>query len=208
MASAHDRSVRTGPTHSRVRGKPKGDKRDRTRAALLEAARALIREKGYERTTLEEVASRAGMTTGAIYGNFKNRDELFIALGQTYWAPVKPHIKPGATFAEAMRALAKATLAAVDERKPAAVGRLTGLAYTLNNPELRARVNEITQSSYEFGAEWLGLFERSELPMPPKHLVRVIHALIEGLVMQRILTPELCPDEVFYAAFGALASRR
>jgi hypothetical protein len=23
--------------------------------------------------------------------------------------------------------------------------------------------------------------------------------------MQRILTPDLCPDEVFYAAFGALA---
>ena len=195
-------------TTSPGRGKPKGDKRDRTRASLLEAARALIREKGYERTTLEEVASRAGMTTGAIYGNFKNRDELFIALGQTYWAPVKPQIKPGARFAQAMRALAKARLAAVDERRPAAVGRLTGLAYTLKNPELRARVNEITQSSYEFGAEWLGLFERSELPVPPKHLVRVIHALIEGLVMQRILTPELCPDEVFYAAFGALASPR
>jgi AcrR family transcriptional regulator len=188
-----------------ARGKPKGDKRDRTRAALLEAARALIREKGYERTTLEEVASRAGMTTGAIYGNFKNRDELFIALGQTYWAPVKPQIKSDATFAEAMRALAKATLAAVDERRPAAIGRLTGLAYTLKNPELRARVHDITQSSYEFGAEWLALFDRSELPMPPKQLVRVIHALIEGLVMQRILTPDLCPDEVFYAAFGALA---
>ena len=189
---------------SPARGKPKGDKRDRTRAALLEAARALIREKGYERTTLEEVASRAGMTTGAIYGNFKNRDELFISLGQTYWAPVKPQIKPGATFAEAMRALAKATLAAVDERRPAAVGRLTGLAYTLKNSELRARVHDITRSSYEFGAEWLDLFDRSELPMPPKQLVRVIHALIEGLVMQRILPPDLCPDEVFYAAFGAL----
>ena len=187
------------------RGKPKGDKRDRTRAALLEAARALIREKGYERTTLEEVASRAGMTTGAIYGNFKNRDELFIALGQTYWPPVKPHIKSGATFAEAMRALAKATLAAVDERRPVAIGRLTGLAYTLKRPELRTRVHDITQSSYEFGAEWLALFDRSELPMPPKQLVRVIHALIEGLMMQRILTPDLCPDEVFYAAFGALA---
>src|SRR5499426_682350 len=111
-----------------VRGKPKGDKRDRTRAALLEAARALVREKGYERTTLEAVATRAGMTTGAIYGNFKNRDELFIALGQTYWAPVAPKVKPGATFAEAMRALATATLAAVEERQSAAVGRLTGLA--------------------------------------------------------------------------------
>ena len=41
--------------------------------------------------------------------------------------------------------------------------------------------------------------------MPPEDLVRVIHALIEGLVMQRILTPELCPDEVFYDAFAALA---
>ena len=40
-----------------------------------------------------------------------------------------------------------------------------------------------------------------------EHLVRVIHALIEGLVMQRILTRELCPDEVFYAAFAALARR-
>ena len=187
------------------RRKPKGDKRERTRAALLQAARALVREQGYERTTLEKVAQRAGMTTGAIYGNFKNRDELFIALGQTYWAPVAPRIAPGATFAEAMHALAKATLAAVDDRAPAAIGRLTGLAYTLTNTELRSRVVEITKSSYEFGAEWLRTFDAGELPMPADDLVRVIHALIEGLVMQRILTPELCPDEVFYAAFAAFA---
>jgi AcrR family transcriptional regulator len=190
-----------------ARRKPKGDKRDRTRAALLQAARALIREKGYERTTLEEVASRAGMTTGAIYGNFKNRDELFIALGQRYWAPVVPRVKPGATFADAMHALAKATLAAVEERRSAAVGRLTGLAYTLKSPDLRAQVHDVTKSSYEFGAEWLGTFDRSELPMPPDRLVRVLHALIEGLVMQRIITPDLCPDEVFYAAFAALAHK-
>src|SRR5262245_16589543 len=169
------------------RGKPKGDKRERTRAALLEAARALVRERGYERTTLEKVAKRAGMTTGAIYGNFRNRHELFIALGQTYWAPIAPKIPPEATFAEAMHALAKATLAAADERAPAAIGRLTGLAYALKNAELRSRVVEVTRSSYEFGAEWLSEFDSAELPMPPAHLVRVIHALIEGLVMQRIL---------------------
>jgi AcrR family transcriptional regulator len=187
------------------RGKPKGDKRERTRAALLKAARALVRQKGYERTTLDEVARRAGMTTGAIYGNFKNREELFIALGQTYWSPIRPKIKPGATFAEAMRALATATLAAVDERQPAAIGRLTGLAYTLKNAELRSRVHDITKNSYEVGAEWLRTFDPGELPMAPEHLVRVLHGMMEGLVMQRILTPELCPDEVFYAAFAALA---
>ena len=68
-----------------------------------------------------------------------------------------------------------------------------------------SRVVEITESSYEFGAEWLRAFDPGELPMPPEDLVRVLHALIEGLVMQRILTPELCPDKVFYAAFAALA---
>jgi AcrR family transcriptional regulator len=192
------------PRHS-----PKGNKRDRTRATLLEAARAIVREKGHAHTTLEAVARRAGMTTGAIYGNFKNRDELFIALGQTYWAPVKPRLKPGATFAEAMHAMAEATLEAIPERTTAAVGRLTGVAYALTSPEFRARVREITSDSYEFGAEWLRtLGDQRELPMPPEHLVRVIHALIEGLVLQRILTPELFPDEVFFAAFDALAHHR
>ncbi len=195
-------------TQSR-RAAPKGDKRQRTRATLLEAARELIREKGYERTTLEEVASRAGMTTGAIYGNFKSRDELFISLGDTFWAPIKPKIKTGATFAEFMRAMAEATIAAIPERAPAAVGRLTGLAYTLGNADLRARVHAITADSYALGAEWLrAMAKEGELPMPAEHLVRVIHALTEGLVLQRILTPELCPDEVFYAAFAALADHR
>ena len=45
-----------------------------------------------------------------IYENFKNRDELFIALGQTYWAPIVPRVAPGATFTKAMHALAQATV--------------------------------------------------------------------------------------------------
>lgn len=164
-----------------------------------------VRGRSGGRPTLEEVAARAGMTTGAIYGNFKNRDELFIALGQAYWAPIRPKIAPGASFRDAMHAIARATLASVEERTPVAVGRLTGLAYTLKSDGLRARVHEVTRGSYEFGAAWLRTFDASELPMPPEQLVCVIHALMEGLVMQRILTPDLCPDAVFYAAFDALA---
>ncbi len=105
----------------------------------------MIREKGYERTTLEDVAERAGMTTGAIYGNFKNRADLFIALGQAYWAAHRTAYRslerPWPTM---MRAFAEATLAAIPERTTAAVGRLTGLAYALTNAELRAQVQEIT----------------------------------------------------------------
>jgi len=189
------------------RRKPKGDKRDRTRAALLEAARALVREKGYARTTLEEVASRAGMTTGAIYGNFRNREELFIALGDAYWPPIKPRVAPGASFAEAMRAMATALIEAMPDRSVVAQGRLTGIAYALEHHELQQRVHEFTAASYEFGAAWLEtLADGHNLPMPKDTLVRVIHALIEGLVLQRLLTPELFPDDVIYAAFDALAA--
>src|SRR4029077_5066049 len=190
------------------RRQPKGDKRDRTRARLLEAARSLIREKGYEHATLEAIAERAGMTTGAIYGNFKNRDELLISLGQTYWAPIKPQVPPGSTFPEIMRALADATLAAIPDRSTAAVGRLTGLAYALTHEELRAKVTEFTAQSYAFGEQWLrSVTKEEDLPMPAAQLVRVIHALTEGLVFQRLLTPELMPDKIFRAAFAALGKK-
>src|SRR3954468_10906157 len=189
-----------------LRRQPKGDKRERTRAKLLEAARWLIREKGYENTTLEEIAQRAGMTTGAIYGNFKNREELFISLGHSYWPPIKPQVKPGASFPEIMNAMAEATIAAIPGRRAAAVGRLTGLAYTLTHEELRAKVREVTAQSYAFGEQWLRtVTKEEELPMPADQLVRVLHAMIEGLVFQRLLTPELVPDQIFRAAFGALA---
>ena len=192
-----------------LRRRPKGDKRARTRAKLLEAARELIREKGYERTTLQDVAQRAGMTSGAIYGNFKNRDELFIALAEVYWAPIRPKFKTGTSFVEKMRALAEATIAAIPERRLAAGGRLTGIAYALTHEEIRARVHEITSRSYDAGAEWLrAVADEREMAMPPEILVRVLHAMIEGLVFQRLLTPELFPDHVFYAAFAAMAKPR
>jgi AcrR family transcriptional regulator len=198
---------KTSPHLPSARRKPKGDKRERTRAKLLEAARQLVREEGYEHTTLEAVAKRAGMTTGAIYGNFKNREELFVALGQAYWPDIKPKVKPGASFPEIMRAMAKATIAVIPDRKAAAVGRLTGVAYTLRHEDLLAQVQTVTARSYAAGAQWLRtMVEEDELPMPAEQMVRVIHALSEGLVLQSMLTPDLFPKSVYYAAFDALTS--
>ena len=195
------RSVSSSP-----RGRPKGDKRIRTRARLLAAARDLVREKGYEQTTLEDVATRAGMTSGAIYGNFKNRDALFMALAQACWVPIKPELRMGSSFAQKMRALAEATLAAIPERRAAAVGRLTGMAFALSHEEMRAQIHAVTAASFESGAAWLRAVSKdADLPMPAEQLVCAIHALTEGLLFQRFLTPELVPDRVFYSAFAALA---
>ena len=198
--------MRSQDRNSDEQPRTKGDKRERTRAALLEAARGLIREKGHEAATLEAIAERAGMTTGAIYGNFKNREDLFIALAQAYWAPIKPKAKAGATFAEVMEAIAEATIAAIGDRQSVVVGRLTGMAYAIGNEEMRQRVVAVTRDSYAFGEVWLKSVVRAdEMPMPADKLVRVVHAMIEGLTFQKLLTPELISDEVIRAAFGALA---
>ena len=45
-----------------------------------------------------------------------------------------------ATFADVMQAMAAATIAALPDRSAVAVGRLTGLAYALEHPDLRRRV--------------------------------------------------------------------
>lgn len=183
----------------------KGGKRERTRATLLEAARQLIREKGHESATLEAIAERAGMTTGAIYGNFKNREDLFVALAQAYWRPIRPKVKAGANFADVMRAIADATIAAIQDRQPVVVGRLTGMAYASGNEEMRQRVLAVTRDSYDFGADWLSsVVPPEQLPLPAVQLVRVVHAMIEGLTFQRLLTPELISDETIRAAFLAL----
>ncbi len=51
----------------------------------------------------------------------------------------------------------------------------------------------------------LALIPESQLPIPVQVLVPVVHALTDGLLQQRFLTPELVPDEAIYAAFAALA---
>lgn len=196
------------PTDS-ARRRPKGDKRARTRARLLAAARELIGEKGYERTTLRDVAERAGMTSGAIYGNFKNRDELFMATAERQWAPIRPAYKPGSSFADLMAAMAEAVIAALPERRVAAPGALRFRAYALTHEEVRVQFRDAMAKGYDSGAGWLRtVFDETELPMPADTLVRVINALTEGLLFQRFLTPELVPDEVIHAAFAALAGGR
>lgn len=55
-----------------------------TRQAILEAAQAEFLEKGYQRAGLRDIAKKAGVTTGALYGYFKNKEEVFAAL-------VRPH---------------------------------------------------------------------------------------------------------------------
>jgi len=187
---------------------PKGNKRQRTRAALLEAAAELITEKGYDRLSLEQVAARAGMTRGAVYGNFKNRDDLMREVVQARWKPVKPALKSGASLREQLRIIGEAVAAGAHTRPRAAVRMLSLQLHALTHDEARARVAEENADFYRQTEQWLLRYvSPSELPMPPDQFVRVLHALSNGLLAQRGLTPGLINDQVIVGAFEALAPR-
>ncbi|MBT2369136.1 TetR/AcrR family transcriptional regulator [Streptomyces sp. ISL-10] len=46
------------------------------RERLIEAAVQEFGEQGYDRARVQDIARRAGLSTGAIYGNFRNKAEL------------------------------------------------------------------------------------------------------------------------------------
>jgi len=52
---------------------------DPTRDRLVAAAAEVFGEKGYDRAGVQEIARRAGFTTGAIYGRFRGKAELLQA---------------------------------------------------------------------------------------------------------------------------------
>jgi AcrR family transcriptional regulator len=51
---------------------------------LLDAAEALVAEKGFEDTSVAEVARRAGSSVGAFYNRFADKDRLLFALYERY----------------------------------------------------------------------------------------------------------------------------
>lgn len=181
-------------------------KRQRTRARLIDAAVDVIREHGFYRTTLDQVARRAGMTRGAIYGNFKNRDALFLAVVETRWRPLIP-ATTGATLPEHMRLMGEAVVRAVPARRAQAVGALSFHLYALTHPHVRSRVAQLNAEWYHRAAQRLqAALPPGELPLPAEEFVRVLHALGDGLLLLRFLQPELMTDELMRSAFMAFAA--
>ena len=65
---------------------------------ILTTARALYLANGVDKTTVEEIALRAGIARATVYRHFENRDELFIALmereGRNIARQVLPTLAP------------------------------------------------------------------------------------------------------------------
>lgn len=82
------------------------ERRARTRAALLESAARGLSRYGYGNVTLEQIASDAGYTRGALYHQFRGKEDLALAVvkwvastwEQEVWEPAHRHADPVAVL--------------------------------------------------------------------------------------------------------------
>jgi AcrR family transcriptional regulator len=56
------------------------ERREARREQVLEAARACLEEHGLEAVSMEMIIARSGLSTGAVYGYFKGKDQIINAV--------------------------------------------------------------------------------------------------------------------------------
>jgi len=65
--------------------------KQQTRQKVLQAAREMFIERGYEGATIRDIARAAGMSTGAVFASFTDKPDLFDAiLGEDFAALLDP----------------------------------------------------------------------------------------------------------------------
>ncbi|HZZ86734.1 MAG TPA: TetR/AcrR family transcriptional regulator [Caulobacteraceae bacterium] len=183
----------------------RGDKRERTRLKLIEAALQVISEQGFAGASLDAIARRAGVTRGSIYSNFAGRDELMTA------AVASQGMRLDREFSE--RLPLKAQLRRFGERlleQFPAGARDGGLViefqlYAITQPGLRAQLAAAYAEMFATMATGLAAQYEGQLAISPRALALGVQALTMGLIWQFMLTPaEVRPEDVL-GAFEALA---
>jgi AcrR family transcriptional regulator len=56
------------------------ESQEATRARLIEAAEKIVIRLGFEASSVERIAEAAGFSRGAFYSNFRDKDEVFMAV--------------------------------------------------------------------------------------------------------------------------------
>ena len=183
------------------------ERRNQTRAALLDAAADVFAKRGYHGASLDEVAEAAGFSKGAVYSNFASKEDLFIALIDEHGRALIKEFGDAAAQGEQDASSLIERLSDVYKRRNAQ--QETWALWTeftlfaIRNPHLRERLVEGSRATQamvvdlveQHASQW-----NLDPPLPHVHIALIYSALFQGLWQLSAVDPDRVPDDMFAEA--------
>lgn len=183
----------------------RGTKRERTKAALIEAFWTVVDEEGFAAASLEAVARRAGMSRGAIYSNFASRAELLMAAAAVRGLKIDRDFSRPGDLDQQLRGFARELVAVLPNAPGTQRWHAELMLHIATDPAVKAQVAEAFDGMLRTMAAQLEAQHGGTLAVAPGSLALAIQSLTMGLVYQAILGPEAVTEAAVIEAFAALA---
>ena len=169
-----------------------------TRHALLDAAELLFQAQGVSRTSLSDIAHKAGTTRGAIYWHFKDKADLFNAMMERVTLPLEDAFQDVAADLESdpldrvRLAVASALCQIVTDGRTRRVFEVVTqkVEYIDELQAVRARHLRSRQGfldTVERGLQLAALRQNLALPLSAAESALGLHALVDGLLQNWLL---------------------
>jgi AcrR family transcriptional regulator len=174
-----------------------------TRERLLDAARTAFARAGYHGASVEQVASEAGFSTGALYSNFDGKEDLFLALMEreidAHAREISAAVANRRSVAERATGGARQWMTMIEREPELLLLFVEFWAYGVRDPRVRPKVAERFAHMRELLTRLIADGMRDfdlELALPAEELALTIDALADGIARQKLTDPGAVPDDL------------
>jgi len=177
--------------------------RANTRERLLAGARSVFARSGFHGASVEEIASEAGFSTGALYSNFEGKEDLFLVLMEreieAHAREIAQAVQARASVAERATGGARQWMTMIDREPELLLLFMEFWAYGVRDPQVREKVAERFAQMHQVITQLIADGAREfdlELALPAEQLALAIDALADGIARQKLADPQAVPDEL------------
>ena len=187
--------------------------RANTRERLLTAARSAFARSGFHGASVDEIASEAGFSTGALYSNFDGKEDLFLVLMECeideHAREISEAVGARDSMAEKATGGARQWMTMIDREPELLLLFMEFWAYGVRDPQMRpkvaARFAQMREVITKLIADGVREFDL-ELDIPAEQLALVIDALADGIARQKLADPDAVPDDLMGKVLALLLS--
>ena len=184
------------------------EKKARTRADLVAAARRVFGRRGFHDASLEEIAAAAGLSTGAVYSNFSGKEDLFLAVFEDHVDrridSTRRALEVGGSPDQRARAAADEWMRFLRTDRDWFPLFIEFWRWALRDPGLRRRFALRYRRFREANADFVRALG---VELPAAEAGIVVTALADGLALMKLADPRAVPDELFGDALALLLRR-